>query len=215
MTEKAGLQCDTVLLAAGFSTRMKQWKPALRIGDKTVIQRTIENARAAGGRIIVVGGERFEDLRELLKPSAGGAGNEKRKIVMVRNPDPGRGMLSSVQTGAAEVQTERYFIALGDMPFVSGSTYRKLMKAAVETDGDPAGGADTVIVPRRNGKDGHPVLLSQQHTAAVLKADCGTQTPRDVLGPFPKRYVDVDDKGIKLDLDTPADYRRICGTDLP
>jgi molybdenum cofactor cytidylyltransferase len=202
------LHCDVVILAAGFSSRMKKWKPALPVGDTTVIQLAAEHARAGGGRVIVVGGERSAELRQLL---ADGRREEGPSLLLVVNPAPERGMLSSVQTGVQEARTPRYFIALGDMPFVRKETYLRLMRAAAEGPGHAA----EVILPRWSGREGHPVLLSAEHTTAVLAADSGRMTPRDVLRPFPKRYVDVDDEGVCIDLDTPGDYRRMCGTDLP
>jgi molybdenum cofactor cytidylyltransferase len=202
------VECDAVLLAAGFSSRMKRWKPALPVGDTTVIQQTAEHARAGGGRIIVVGGKGSAELRQLL---ADRGREEGPPVLLVLNPVPERGMLSSVRIGIHEVRTARYFVVLGDMPFVREETYLRLMKAAA----DGSGQAADVIIPRWRGREGHPVLLSAEHTQAVLAADSRSMTLRDVLGPFPKRYVDVDDEGVCIDLDTPRDYRRMCGTDLP
>ena len=200
---------------------MKQWKPGLLLGDSSVLERTVETAAIAGGGIIVVGGERFQDLQELLADmqprKQQGAGEPVRQedgtagIWLVRNNNPELGMLSSVQAGVREVRAARYFIALGDMPFVQRKTYLKLME---EASGRPCQLRD-VLIPRCNGKDGHPVLLSQEHTEAVLSADSRSSSLRDVLAPFPKRFVTVEDKGIAIDLDTPEDYRRMCGTTLP
>ncbi len=187
---------------------MKRWKPALPVGDTTVIRQAAEHARAPGGRVIVVGGKRSAELRQLL---ADGGREERPPVLLVLNPAPERGMLSSVQIGVHEVRTPRYFVALGDMPFVREDTYLRLMKAAAEGPGQAA----DVIIPRWRGREGHPVLLSAEHTQAVLEADSARMTLRDVLGPFPKRYIEVDDEGVCIDLDTPGDYRRMCGTDLP
>lgn len=182
---------------------MKRWKPGLPCGESTVIQRTLQTARAAGGRILLVGGERFSELSRLL--------NAEPDLILSENTEPERGMLSSVQLGIEGTETSRYFVVLGDMPFVRPETYQRLMEAAESGNGN----SDAVIAPRFRGKEGHPVLLSSLHSKAISEADPETETLKSVLSHFPKRYVDLDDEGICLDLDTPEDYRRMCGTDFP
>ena len=54
-----------VILSAGYSSRMKRFKPLLKIGETTAVQKLVRSVKDAGiGRIVTVTGY----SRELLRP---------------------------------------------------------------------------------------------------------------------------------------------------
>ena len=80
-----------VILAAGYSSRMGSFKPALYIGDKTVIARLITSFCDAGIRdIVVVSGHNRELLQSLI------AGFD---VTESYNENFPQGMFSSIQAG--------------------------------------------------------------------------------------------------------------------
>lgn len=186
---------------------MGRWKPALPFGGSTVIETVVHAAKSVCGNIVLVGGKGYPELRSLF--------SDDRAVVVLRNPGPEKGMLSSVQIGVSQIVSPVFFIVLGDMPLVKTSTYRILLDTGKARTSTMSFNAPPVLAPRCDKKEGHPVLLRREHAPSVLKADPLKETLHDVLRAFPKMYVDVRDEGVITDLDTPEDYRRICGTDLP
>ena len=66
------------------------------------------------------------------------------------------------------------------------------------------------VIPRQNGKRGHPVFATRA-IAAELLALPATAEARDVVHAHVGRtqYVDVEDAGIFTDVDDPEAYRRL------
>src|SRR5579871_3942712 len=79
----------TVVLAAGSSSRMGSPKALLELDGGTYLTRIVQTARAAGstGVTVVVGPPDGDKVKAKMPVGAG----------PVWNPDPSRGMLSSVQ----------------------------------------------------------------------------------------------------------------------
>src|SRR5207249_6044555 len=73
------------------------------------------------------------------------------RVRPVENPDPSRGMFSSIQEGVAQAQGDTILVMPGDMPFISPETVRAVI-AAYERK--PA-----IVSPRYRGKRGHAVAL--------------------------------------------------------
>ncbi len=118
------------------------------------------------------------------------------------NADPVRGMFSSVVTGLAFLQGKAgAFVAPVDHPYVRVSTIKTLLTVF-------AGCPDHVIKPVCHGRTGHPIILPGQVFQIVQKAS-GMTTLREVLAQtgVQVRYVDVDDEGVIVNVNTPADIR--------
>jgi molybdenum cofactor cytidylyltransferase len=59
---------SAIILAGGYSMRMKQFKPLLPLGDSTIIENTINVFRKSGvSDITVVIGYRANDLKAILE----------------------------------------------------------------------------------------------------------------------------------------------------
>jgi molybdenum cofactor cytidylyltransferase len=118
------------------------------------------------------------------------------------NPDPSRGMFSSIQTGLrlAPAGANPVLVLPGDMPFVRAQTVTAIVRAAQD-------GAEP-ISPTHDGRRGHPLALPGCAPAALLAAD-PKESLNDVLRMLflPRRELPVDDPGILHDVDTRADLR--------
>jgi molybdenum cofactor cytidylyltransferase len=183
-------QAECVMLAAGASRRMKTWKMMLPFEEATIIECSVRRALEACSRVVVVTGFRGEELEALF------AGRDR--VECVRNERYELGMLSSAQAGAARVQTERFFIALGDMPLVTPELYRQLLTYT---------GVDAVI-PKYLGKKGHPLLVSRAVRECLLCFD-ETQTLREVLAMYPTLAVPVESRHVLHDIDDRSDYETL------
>ena len=122
------------------------------------------------------------------------------RVTCVTNPNPSRGMFSSIQAGLAVAEGDPLLILPADMPFVRAETVAVVLAAA-------RGAARGVIVsPAYKGQRGHPIALPGSLRAAILAADAGA-TLASVLEncKVPRQTVDVDDAGVLRDVDVVGD----------
>ncbi len=183
-----------LILAAGRSSRMGMSKPLLRLGGETLLERVIGIAGGAGVEdILIVLGHEADRILPVL------SGKNVRIIV---NPDYERGMFSSLQTGVRNLplNCRGFFVLPADMPRIRPSTLTRLHASFQEP-------GTLVCRPRFRGRRGHPPLLSTALIPAILAYD-GVGGLRTLLTVFEKwsLNVDVDDPGVLVDLDTPADF---------
>ena len=163
---------------------------------------------ASGGDPVVVASARkllavLPRVVAVVPPSDGGVGALLAALgcEVTVCPDADSGMAASLVhalrysiTGAAA--PAGWLVALGDMPHVAPATLAALRDAL-------AGGA-AIVAPVRNGRRGNPVGFGRIHLDALL-ALTGDQGARRLLQTCPVTEVAVDDPGIFLDIDTPAD----------
>jgi molybdenum cofactor cytidylyltransferase len=66
-----------------------------------------------------------------------------------------------------------------------------------------------IVVPRYDGKRGHPVIFSRDLFEELLRAP-GDQGAKAVVNAHPEETLEIDteDEGITLDIDTPELYRQ-------
>jgi molybdenum cofactor cytidylyltransferase len=167
---------------------MGQWKPVLPFGGSTIIETAVAAALGACSRVILVAGFRAAELAALFHDNA--------RVMVVENTDWETGMFSSLRRGAGRVETERFFIAPGDMPLLATAVYATLLSAAP---------ADAVF-PVFGGRRGHPVLLARKVAEEMLRADPATGIMRGILAGFASREIEWSDDSILRDFDTPQEY---------
>jgi molybdenum cofactor cytidylyltransferase len=199
-TQNANARVSAVVLAAGASTRMGRAKQLLPLGETTVLTRTVENVRSAGlNDIVLVLGALAEEIRRQLPKSL----LEDLRIVV--NHAYGQGMASSLREGLSAVhqESDAALIILGDQPFLQPRTLHQII------DGY-RGSRSQIVIPTYQGERGNPVLLHRSvfSEAMALEGDVGCRAIfANHLDGISK--VEVEDMGVLLDLDDPADYERL------
>ena len=190
------VRVSAILLGAGESKRMGMNKLALPWGRKTVFERCLRALlQSKVNEIVVVLSAKTREMRSLLE-SAG--------VKVVMNPFSKKGMSTSIRSGVRAVDpgSEGILIALGDHPFLKSRTIDALMGAFVR-------GKGMIVIPRFQGKKGHPVIFhrSYQKELLNLKGDVGA---RSVIERHPEEVwvVDVRSEGVVRDIDTQDDYRK-------
>lgn len=187
-----------VILAGGASRRMGRAKAGLRVGGQTFFVRVREGLAAASLApiVVVVGAHRAAVTR-----ARGGA-------TVIVNRDPARGQLSSLKLAlqhlsAAAPSASGAVVSLVDHPLVAGTTVAALVQAAQATD-------RPILVPIYKGRRGHPVIFMRDVWDELL-ATPGDVGARAVVRRDPRRVLDVpvDDAGILVDVDTPADLQEL------
>lgn len=182
-----------VIPAAGMSSRMGAFKPLLPCGGSTVIESAVSAALPFAKHVVVVLGNRAEELQRLLKERFGS------RVITTMNPDyRATDMLRSVQTGLLALEDcDGFFLLPGDMPAVGEEVFSRLIGAF---DGE-----SRVLYPTFEGQKGHPPLIHASLIPQILsyRGDGGL---RAVLREYTPSYVAIGDSGITVDLDTPEDY---------
>jgi molybdenum cofactor cytidylyltransferase len=181
------LDIECLVPAAGRSERMGRWKPTLPFGSSTIIETVVQRALAACSRVIIVTGHRGEELDALFVGVP--------RVRTVRNPDWELGMFSSIRRGLRDVDTERFFVTLGDMPWIASEIYSALAACPPEE----------VVFPVFGGQRGHPALLPASARRGVLESDPVGGTMKEVIAALPVRELPWRDDTILRDIDRPED----------
>jgi molybdenum cofactor cytidylyltransferase len=131
------------------------------------------------------------------------------------NPDPGRGMLSSILSGIAALggaaglarRGEPLVVCPADLPALRASTVAAVLQAA---------GKLPLTVPCYRGRRGHPLVVSPGLIPEIETLDLEVGL-RELLERHPDRLctIEVDDPGAVRDVDTPDDYQALAGSGGP
>ena len=189
-----------IILAAGASRRMGSPKALLEYRGETFLNRLIRVFSRFCDPVIVVGGLHADAIREHL------GRNQMNRALLVVNPDPDRGQLSSLQTALAEVpDTASGFLFVPvDCPTVQESTVAGLI-AEFRRQSPP------FVIPRFEGKRGHPVCAARSTIAEFLALPPTAETRAVVnLHADEIEYLEVEDPGVLADIDNLEAYRKIA-----
>jgi molybdenum cofactor cytidylyltransferase len=192
-----------IVPAAGASRRLGRPKLLLPYGSGTVLGALLAALRAAGAApIAVVAAEGDGELR------AWCAGADLPGLRVALNPDPGRGMLSSIREGLAALggagELARgggpLLVTPGDLPALRAATVVELLRRLQAA-------AAGLAVPVFHGRRGHPLAISPALIPEIERLDParGLRQLLD-LHPGDLLAVEVDDPGCVADLDTLGDY---------
>lgn len=192
---RAGQTLAALVLAAGYSSRMGDFKPLLPLGESTVLEAAVGSFLRAGIEDIrVVLGHRADEVAHI-------AGRHGIKVLF--NENYAEGMFSSVKAGVNSLgpEVEAFFLLPADNPLVKLRTLEEIARVYRET------GAG-IVYPCFEGERGHPPLISAKFTGSILtwSRPGGLQA---LLREYEPEAVDVEapDQGVLLDMDTPEDYR--------
>lgn len=177
-----------VILAAGYSSRMNEFKMTRVLLGLPVIEHLIQNMYDTCNKILIVTGFQYERLWYLEK--------KYPKVKLVFNQNYPKGMFSSVFAGLEYVNAKQYFITPGDYPAIRAKTFRYL-----------ANYYDDICLPAYKGKTGHPVLLSKRSRNELLKSHF--YSLEQFINNHPVKIVPVKDAGILMDIDDPYDFMRL------
>jgi molybdenum cofactor cytidylyltransferase len=188
-----------VILAAGASSRMGVPKLLLPWNNTTVLHHLVlQWRRIAQDQVAVV----YAAHQEGIAAELNRIGFSPRHHVF--NPAPEHGMFSSIQAAARWAgwapEVTHVGIALGDQPHLLDSTLRELTQFASEHP-------SKICQPSRSGRARHPVILPRAVFSEL--ASTAHETLKEFLdGHSDQRVrIEIDDHGLDLDLDTPADYQ--------
>jgi len=186
--------CAAVVLAAGQARRFGAQKLVMPFGESTVIGSVVAALEGIGLAPIVVVVGADDSVSVALRDTS---------AHLVRNPDPARGMLSSIQIGVSALpeNVDRFLIALGDQPRLRAEGLTHLLRAHEES-------GKSLALPTYRGKRGHPVVFAGRYRQAILDLT-DAQVLRDVIHAHLDDCVEVecDSDAFVRDIDTQEEYR--------
>lgn len=186
------MKVAAIILAAGESRRMGRAKALLPFRGGTFISVIAETLCNCCEPVYAVFGF---DAEQLMK-------NAPAPVVPVENPDYRQGMLTSLQAGMRAIGElpDYVLFTLVDHPAVQRHTVLALLSSKLS--GAP------LIMPRHAGKRGHPVMVRREIVREIM-AEPATSKLNQVLDRHAGEihYVDVDDAGVRDDIDDPRLYR--------
>ena len=188
------MQIGAVIVAAGMSSRMGDFKPMLNIGSISIAQRIVATFHQAGvTKIAVVTGYNAPLLERHLSNSG---------LVFLRNEDyASTQMFDSAKIGLAYLRDkcERILFTPVDIPLFTAMTVTELIESGAE-----------LCCPVCEGRTGHPLMIASSLVDAIL-ADSGEGGLQGAIARCGAEMVQipVEDPGVLHDADTPADYKAL------
>lgn len=181
-----------LVLAAGRAERFGADKLAAAFRGKPLLAHAIAAARAAPvERVIVV-------TRPGVTLPETGEGVPVEVLSIASDA-----LSDSLKAGIAAADgADAVFVFLGDMPLVPHGIAAPL--AAVLGDALAA-------APRCDGQPGHPVLLASRAFPAIMDLTGDRGAGPLLRGCSDVVWLDVADRGVLADVDTPADVARLAG----
>jgi molybdenum cofactor cytidylyltransferase len=145
-----------VLLAAGASTRFGSPKMLARVDGEPLVRRVARSFVEAG----------FSEVAVVLDPLAGdvAAALDGLGVLVVANPRPEDGMLSSAQVGLSSLSfgCGRVAVTPADLPGLTAPLLKRLLGSL------PSAPPGSAVVPSSGGRRGHPLFLPAELVPRVL-----------------------------------------------
>lgn len=183
-----------LILAGGASRRMGTPKALLAYQGETFLDRMIRLFAGVCRPVIVVLGHQPEQIRSGIQQAS--------EALFAINPDPERGMLSSLQCGLeiAPADAAAVMFTPVDHPQLQGATLERLA-ASFESSGA------AVIVPVHAARHGHPVCIARALVDELLALPPGAMASEVIHRHVGQAvYIDVDDPAVITDVDDPQTY---------
>ena len=183
-----------VLVAAGLSSRMKDFKPMLSFGDSTVARHMVSMLQEMDIEpVVVVTGYCAEQLERHLSDTG---------VRFVRNERYRENeMYDSIKLGvdAIDAECERIMILPMDIPALMPETIRQTLMIDAP-----------ILRTVCNGKPGHPVII-QTELFPVIWENAGNSGLRGAMetSGIPITNLEVEDEGIYKDMDTKEEYEKL------
>ena len=193
---------NSLLIAAGFSSRMGKFKPLLLFQNEPIIISIIKKLLTFSSRIFVVTG--FKEREIILAIEKYFTETElKEKIVFVSNPVFEKGMFTSLQKGLTKAKDCDWLLYhFVDQPQLPQIFYNDFI---AQTDDK-----FDWIQPSFKEKKGHPILMRNTLFNIIIEAGENSSLKEiKNTNNINKKIWDCNYKEVLVDIDTPEDYNAL------
>lgn len=177
---------------------MGQPKALLPVGNKTFIERIVSSLQQTKvEKIVVVLGHHAAEIRPKIV---------HLPVEVLINQDYKQGQLSSLKVALEYLQAlegvDGALVHLVDHPFLNPMLADKMIERFYESK-------KLIVLPRYQGRRGHPVIFSRQLFRELLEAPVD-QGAKVVVHAHREETLEIetDDEGVTVDIDTPEEYRQ-------
>jgi molybdenum cofactor cytidylyltransferase len=181
-----------LVLAAGTASRFGGGKLLAPINGRPLLQHVLDRVAESGlDEVVVVLGRDADAIEDALS---------WRGETRARNPDPERGLASSVAVGIGSLDrsVDAVLILLGDQPLVAVSTIRALLS-------EPADPNRPIVVPAYSSDAGRNPVLLRRAAFGLGEAALGDRGLGPLIAARPELVREVAIAGDNPDVDTRQD----------
>ena len=183
-----------IVPAAGRGSRYggPQHKLAADFEGRSVLGWTVRRAQQSGLPLLVV---TTEPLRPLVAAQLA-----PRDLLVVSEAEAARGMGATIAAGVVERSGAPGWLVLpGDMPLVQPAS---ILAVAAALD------QHAVAYAQHRGRRGHPVGFAAELYSELIQLQ-GDEGARRIVARYPAHGVELDDRGVLVDIDTEADLEAL------
>ena len=188
------MNTGAVVVAAGMSSRMNDFKPMMKIGSITTINRVITTLKQAGvDLVVVITGFQSKMLEKHLS---------KENVICLYNENyETTEMFDSAKIGLQYLMNKcnKILFTPADIPLFSVQTVKKLLKSN-----------ELLAKPVCENRGGHPFLIDAKLIPSILSYKGYGGLKKALLETEAKlERIEVNDIGTLLDADTQEDFREL------
>ncbi len=195
---------DGLIVSAGFSSRMKRFKPLITLQGKPLLLHVIEKMATVCGTIVIVTGFRSDEIEDTIEKLL--APEMHEKVIFKHNPAYAEGMFGSIKTGFRELhQSEWVLFHFVDQPGIPVPFYNEFVSQIERSY--------NWIQPRCEERNAHPILIHNSLLSLIYEQN-EFQSLRDIsrLPMVKKKLWACNYPEVLLDLDTEEDWEKFIAT---
>jgi molybdenum cofactor cytidylyltransferase len=189
-----------VILAAGASSRMGRPKLTLPWRGSSILGHIIKTWTDLGAQQIAAV---LSQANEAVETELDALEFPKRN--RIDNPEPARGMFSSIQCAATwngwAAALTHIVVALGDQPQISRGTLESLLRHVAQHP-------RAICQPSHHQRPRHPVAFPSEAIRHLASTSCASLKEFLESGQFERSFIEIADDSLDLDLDFPEEYAR-------
>lgn len=178
-----------IIMASGFSRRMKRNKLTIKINGDTIIEKVIKAAKQSKlDDILLI--YRTEEIRDI---------GIKLNLKTIYNKKAILGQSESVKLGVSNShKSSNYMFIVADQPYLESGVIDTLIDAFLKEH--------KITIPYFQGKFGMPLIFPNKFRDELLKTK-GDKGGREIIRDNPRyvQRVDFENKKLGMDIDSPKD----------
>ncbi len=188
-----------LIIAAGFSSRMKKFKPLLGYNGESFIQNIAVKLNLISNGITIVTGYNSNLLEEHItqwQPEL------KSKTQIIFNSNYNKGMFASLKKGVENCKTDWLLYHFVDQPNIPEKFYYEFTRQSRE--------ACDWLQPLHKGKKGHPIIFNKKVMEIILSEEDDSNLKKiSMRDDIEKKYWVCKFKEVLNDFDTVSDLDKL------
>ncbi len=211
-----GTKVNGLLISAGLSGRMGEFKPLMQFNGEPFVTGITRKLVSFCEKVVIVTGFQNEKVEALIDSqfsitrldSTRLIESERvnsqfpNKVTCVYNPNYTKGMFTSLKAGIEQLKNSEWVLYhFVDQPFFTNEFYKKMVSQANDEF--------DWVQPVHDGKEGHPVMFNKKVIDMIAESplDSNLRMIRD-LPVIRKNYWNCDCPEVLVDFDTKEDLKR-------